>query len=95
MPQNRQLLSPQIQDTRPHKQGTLPNSNIITKPNIRKNSLPDYHTASPPYQNWVQIDEVEWDCLKLIETINVNINAMEVQGIWDEKDDVLKEVIAI
>ena len=58
--------------------GTLSNPNIITKPNIRKNPLPDYHRALPPYQNWVQVDEVEWDCSKLIGTTNVNINAMEV-----------------
>ena len=31
--------------------GTLPNPNIITKPNIRKNPLPDYHRAPPSYQN--------------------------------------------
>ena len=58
--------------------GTLPNPKIITKPNIRKNSLPDYHKAPPPYQNWVQIDEIEWDCSKLIKATNVNINAVEV-----------------
>ena len=39
--------------------GTLPNPNIITKPNIRKNTLPNYHRVPLPYQNWVQIDEVE------------------------------------
>ena len=71
--------------------GTLPNPNIITKPNISKNLLLDYHKAPPPYQNCVQIDEIEWDCLKLIETTNVNINAMEFQGIRDEEDEVLKE----
>ena len=38
--------------------GALPNP-IITKPNIRKNPLPDYCRAPFPYQNWVQIDEVE------------------------------------
>ena len=31
----------------------------------------------------------------MIETTNVNINAIEVQGIWDGEDEVLKEVIAI
>ena len=31
----------------------------------------------------------------MIETTNVNINVMEVQGIWDEEDEVLKEAIAI
>ena len=51
--------------------------------------------APPPYQNWVQVDEVQWDCSKLIETTHVNINAVEVQGIWDEKDEVLKVVIEI
>jgi len=30
-----------------------------------------------------------------METTNVNINAVEVQGISDEEDEVLKEVIAI
>ena len=29
--------------------GTSSNPNIITKPNIRKNPLPDYHRAPPPY----------------------------------------------
>ena len=43
----------------------------------------------------MQIDEIEWDCSKLIETTNVNINAMEVQGIWDEEDEFLKEAVAI
>ena len=75
--------------------GTLPNPNIITKPNIRKNPLLDYHRAPTPYQNWVQIDEIEWDCSKLIKTTNVNINAVEVQGIWDEEDEVLKEVVVV
>ena len=31
----------------------------------------------------------------MIETTNVNINVVEVKGIWDEKDEFLKEVIAI
>ena len=31
----------------------------------------------------------------MIETTNVNINAMEVQGIWDEEDEFLKEAVAI
>ena len=75
--------------------GTLPNPIIIIKPNIRKNPLPNYHKAPPPYQNWVQVDEIEWDCSKLIETTNVNIKAVGFQGIWDKEDDVLKEVIAI
>ena len=43
----------------------------------------------------MQIDEIEWDCSKLIETTNVNINAVEVQGIWDEEDEFLKEAVAI
>ena len=41
--------------------GTLSNPNIITKPSIRNNPLLDYHKAHLPYQNWVQIDEIEWD----------------------------------
>ena len=59
--------------------GTLLNPNIITKPSIRINPLPDYHRAPLPYQNWVQIDEIEWDCSKLIEIMKVN--TIEVQGI--------------
>ena len=73
--------------------GTLPNSNIITKPDIRKNPLLDYYRASPPYQNWVQVDEIEWDCSKLLG--NVEVNAVEVQGIWDEEDEMLKSVVVV
>ena len=43
----------------------------------------------------MQIDEAEWDCLKLIETISVNVNVVEVQGIWDEEDEALKEAVAL
>ena len=74
---------------------TLSNPNIITKPNIRKSPLLDYHRAPPSYQNWVQLDEIEWDFLRLIGTTNININAVEVQGIQDEEDELLKEAIAI
>ena len=56
--------------------------------------MPGYH-RTPPYQNWLRIDEIEWDCLKLIETTNVNINVVEVQGIWDEEDEALNEAVAI
>ena len=31
----------------------------------------------------------------MIETTNVNVNAVEVQGIWDEEDEVLKEVVVV
>ena len=31
----------------------------------------------------------------MIKTTNVNINAVEVQGIWDEEDEVLKEVVVV
>jgi len=41
----------------------------------------------------VKIDGIKWDCSKLIKTTNVNINVMEVEGIWDEKDEALKEVV--
>ena len=41
------------------------------------------------------MDKIEWDCSKLIETTNVDINAMDVQGIWDEEDEFLKEAVAI
>ena len=43
----------------------------------------------------MQIDEIEWDCSKLIETTDVNINVVEVQGICDEEDEALKEAIAM
>ncbi|KAK9988974.1 hypothetical protein SO802_029213 [Lithocarpus litseifolius] len=72
---------------------TLPNPNIITMPSIKKNPLPDYHKAKLPYQNWVQIDEIEWDYSKLIKTLKVN--AMEVQGILDEEDEILKNAVAV
>ena len=41
----------------------------------------------------MQIDETKWDCSKLIYTVEVN--AMEVQGIWDEEDEVLKNAVAV
>ena len=90
---NRFHLKHEIQDLIDN--GTLLNPNIIPKPNIRKNHFPNYCKAPPPYQNWVQIDEIEWDCSKLIKTTNVNINAVEVQGIWDEEDEVLKEAVMV
>ena len=68
--------------------GTLPNLNIITKPNIRKNPLPDYHRAAPLYQNYVLVEEVDWDCSKLIEVVDVNM--VQIQGKWDEEDENLK-----
>ena len=73
--------------------GTLLNPNIITEPSIRKNPLPDYHSSPPLHQNWVQIDDIEWDCSKLIG--NVEVNSIEVQGIWDEEDEVLKNAVAM
>ena len=36
----------------------------------------------------MQIDEIECDYSKLIATLEVN--AMDVQGIWDEEDEILK-----
>ena len=87
------FLKHKIQDLIDNR--TLPNSNIITKTNNRKNPLPNYYRAPPSYQNWVQVYEIEWDFSKLIETTIVNINAVEVQGIWDEEDEVLKEAIAV
>ena len=41
----------------------------------------------------MQIDEIEWNCSKLIETIEVN--AVEVQGIWDDEDEILKNKVAM
>ena len=43
----------------------------------------------------MQIDEIEWDCSKFIETTDVNINVVEVQGICDEEDEALKEAIVM
>ena len=41
----------------------------------------------------MQIDDIEWDCLNLIEIVEVNV--MEVQEIWDEEDEVLKNVVVV
>ena len=59
--------------------GTLSYPNIITKPNIMKNPLLDYHRAPPPYQNYVQVEVVNWDCFKLIEVVEVKM--VEIQEI--------------
>ena len=32
--------------------------------------------------------------MKLIETTDVNINAVKIQGIWDEEDEALNEVVS-
>ena len=37
--------------------------------------------------------EIEWDCSKLIETMEVN--TVEVQGIWYEEDKILKSAVAV
>ena len=37
--------------------------------------------------------EVEWDCSMLIEIVEVN--AVEVQGLWDEEDEILKSTVAV
>ena len=71
----------------------VPNPNIITKPNIRKNPLLDYHRAPPPYQNCVQVEEVDQDYSKLIEVVEVSM--VEIQGIWDAKDEDLKNAIVV
>ena len=73
--------------------GTLLNSNIITKPNIRKNPLPNYHRDPPLYLNYVEVEEIDWVCSKLLEVMEVNM--MEIQGIWDEEDENLKSAIAM
>ena len=41
----------------------------------------------------MQINEIKWDCSKLIETMDVN--AVEVQGIWVEEDEILKNEVAM
>ena len=41
----------------------------------------------------MQIDEIKWGCSKLIKTLKVN--AMEVQGIWEEEDEILKNAVAM
>ena len=43
---------------------SLPNPNIITKPNIRKSPLPDYHRAPPPYQ---KLGANRWDWMGLLK----------------------------
>ena len=44
-----------------------------------KNPLLDYHRAPPPYQNYVQVEVVNWDCFKLIEVVEVKM--VEIQEI--------------
>ena len=41
----------------------------------------------------MQIEEIDWDCSKLIEIVKVNVVA--VQGIWDEEDELLESVVAV
>jgi len=41
----------------------------------------------------VQIDEIGWDCSKLIEIVEVN--TIEVQGIWDEENELLKNTVIV
>ena len=39
------------------------------------------------------VEEVDWDCSKLIDVVDVNM--VEIQGIWDEEDENLKSAIAM
>ena len=41
----------------------------------------------------MQIEEIDWDCSKLIEIVKVNVVA--VQGIWDEEDEILKNAVVV
>ena len=41
----------------------------------------------------MKVEEIDCDCLKLIEIVEVN--EVEVQGIWDEEDEMLKSAVAI
>ena len=41
----------------------------------------------------MQIDEIEWYCSKLIKIVEVN--TVEIQGIWGERDEVLKNTMAM
>ena len=41
----------------------------------------------------MKVEEIDSDCLKLIEIMEVN--EVEVQGIWDEEDEMLKSAVAI
>ena len=41
----------------------------------------------------MQVEEVDWDCSKLIEVVEVNM--VEIQGIWAEEYEILKSFIAI
>ncbi|KAL0011010.1 hypothetical protein SO802_006118 [Lithocarpus litseifolius] len=49
--------------------------------------------ASNLVNNWVQVEEIDWNCSKLIETVEVNV--VEVQEIWDEEDEMLKSAVAM
>ena len=41
----------------------------------------------------MQVVEIKWDCSKLIETMEVN--AVDVQGICDEEDEMLKSAMVV
>ena len=41
----------------------------------------------------MEVEEIDWDCSKLLEVMEVNM--MEIQGIWDEEDENLKSAIAM
>ena len=41
----------------------------------------------------MQVEEINWDCLKFIEIIEVS--ADKVQGIWDEENEMLESAVAM
>ena len=41
----------------------------------------------------MEVEDIDWDCSKLLEVMEVNM--VEIQGIWDEEDENLKNAIAV
>ncbi|KAK9998033.1 hypothetical protein SO802_017636 [Lithocarpus litseifolius] len=66
-----------------------------SKPPIKKTYRGGAATskAPKPMNNWVQIDEIERDFSKLMETIEVNM--VKVQGIWNDEDEILQNAMAV
>ena len=69
--------------------GTLPNLNIIIKPNISKNPLSGLSSSSS-FVSKLVAGRIDSKLIKIVE-----VNAVEVQGIWDEKDEILKSLVVV
>ena len=41
----------------------------------------------------MEVEDIDWDCSKLLEVMEVNM--VEIQGIWDEENENLKSAIAV